>query len=75
VVGTILGGRRWHGSQKGCERAGALPPKYRGRGPPDLRKQCTGCGAVWLARLTGGQEVPGSNPGSPTKQSQVRGHN
>jgi hypothetical protein len=26
----------------------------------------TGCGAAWLARLTGGQEVPGSNPGSPT---------
>ena len=25
-----------------------------------------GCGAAWLARLTGGQEVPGSNPGSPT---------
>src|SRR5687768_1073965 len=25
----------------------------------------TGCGAVWLARLTGGQEVAGSNPVSP----------
>ncbi len=28
----------------------------------------TGCGAAWLARLTGGQEVPGSNPGSPTSR-------
>jgi hypothetical protein len=26
----------------------------------------TGCGAAWLARLSGGQEVPGSNPGTPT---------
>ncbi len=25
----------------------------------------TGCGAVWLARLTGGQKVAGSNPVSP----------
>ena len=31
----------------------------------------TGCGAAWLARLTGGQEVPGSNPGSPTAQRQA----
>ena len=29
----------------------------------------TGCGAVWLARLTGGQEVGGSNPLSPTASS------
>jgi hypothetical protein len=33
----------------------------------NLGKHITGCGAAWLARLTGGQEVPGSNPGSPTK--------
>ncbi len=26
----------------------------------------TGRGAAWLARLSGGQEVPGSNPGAPT---------
>ena len=32
----------------------------------DCRKS-TGCGAAWLTRLTGGQEVPGSNPGSPTR--------
>ena len=33
----------------------------------------TGCGAAWLARLTGGQEVPGSNPGSPTSEVPVSG--
>jgi hypothetical protein len=37
----------------------------------DNRKTSTiensGCGAAWLARLLGVQEVPGSNPGSPTK--------
>src|SRR6266567_9378039 len=32
----------------------------------------TGCGAAWLARLTGGQEVAGSNPASPTRKVQVR---
>ncbi len=31
-----------------------------------LESQITGCGAAWLARLTGGQEVAGSNPASPT---------
>ena len=34
-----------------------------------VRQYKTGCGAAWLARLTGGQEVPGSNPGSPTTQA------
>lgn len=28
----------------------------------------TGCGAAWLARLSGGQEVPSSNLGSPTTE-------
>ena len=32
----------------------------------------TGCSAVRLARLTGGQEVAGSNPASPTTKVQVR---
>ena len=44
-----------------------------------LRKRCTfaplfarasGCSAVRLARLLWEQEVPGSNPGTPTKQQQ-----
>jgi quercetin dioxygenase-like cupin family protein len=31
----------------------------------------SGCGAAWLARLLGVQEVPGSNPGSPTNSSKT----
>src|SRR6266568_5779527 len=27
-----------------------------------------GCGAAWLARLSGGQEVPSSNLGTPTAE-------
>jgi hypothetical protein len=33
------------------------------------RTKPTGCGAAWLARLSGGQEVPGSNPGTPTDRA------
>ncbi len=29
----------------------------------------TGRGAVWLARLHGVQEAPGSNPGAPTRKN------
>ncbi len=29
----------------------------------------TGCSAAWLARLTGGQKVAGSNPVTPTKKN------
>jgi hypothetical protein len=29
----------------------------------------SGRGAAWLARLLGVQEVPGSNPGGPTKRT------
>ena len=32
---------------------------------PTLSASSTGCSAAWLARLTGGQEVDGSNPSSP----------
>jgi len=34
-----------------------------------LQSPSPGCGAVWLARLTGGQEVGGSNPLSPTERN------
>ena len=30
-------------------------------------RRLTGCSAAWLARLTGGQEVDGSNPSSPIR--------
>jgi hypothetical protein len=40
---------------------------------PLLGSSAPGCGAVWLARLTGGQEVGGSNPLSPTKIAGQRG--
>src|SRR5882757_2986228 len=33
---------------------------------PCVRLKTSGCGAAWLARLLGVQEVPGSNPGRPT---------
>src|ERR1022692_968076 len=39
------------------------PPWYDGK----KGSKKSGCGAAWLARLLGVQEVPGSNPGGPTK--------
>lgn len=30
-----------------------------------LDGEVTGCGAAWIARLTGGQKVAGSNPVTP----------
>ncbi len=35
-------------------------------GPPAPTFGRSGCGAAWLARLTGGQKVAGSNPVTPT---------
>ncbi len=55
------------GTRQGTPRA-TPGAKSRSR----WRSRGTGCGAAWLARLTGGQEVPGSNPGSPTMKVQVR---
>lgn len=31
----------------------------------------TGCGSAWLEHLTGGQEIVGSNPATPTDQRSV----
>ncbi len=39
----------------------------RGAGAACGRIRSSGRGAAWLARLLGVQEVPGSNPGGPTK--------
>ncbi len=36
--------------------------------PADTITTLTGCGAVGLARRSGGPKVPGSSPGSPTKK-------
>src|SRR5262249_4520258 len=38
----------------------------QGRPRASLRSAATGRGAAWLARQSGGLEVPGSNPGAPT---------
>ena len=34
-------------------------------------EKATGCGAAWLARLTGGQKVAGSNPVTPTRLTTI----
>ncbi len=57
------------GRLQACPRAGMLG----GASPGQRVEGHTGCGAAWLARLTGGQEVAGSNPASPTRKGQVRG--
>lgn len=44
-----------------CDSAGLRGVSPSGEALPER----TGCGAAWLARLTGGQEVAGSNPVSP----------
>ena len=64
------------------------PPGARpvgGPGPPPIqgaegrrRPRAVGCGstgrgAAWLARLTGGQKVAGSNPAGPTDESDRQG--
>ncbi len=49
-------------------RADAKEPRASER--TALPGSLSGCGAAWLARLTGGQEVAGSNPVSPTKLKQ-----
>src|SRR5207245_7247175 len=67
--------RRSDGPGAACAASLAMPPK---RPPDSLGRPLTpggdkvevetGCGAAWLARLSGGQEVPGSNPGTPTRE-------
>jgi hypothetical protein len=52
----------------------ALRGRFRDRSGPAARLMTlTGCGAAWLARLTGGQEVGSSNLPSPTGTYQVDG--
>ena len=57
-AGVVVGRARSLGfGQRG--RRGLLSPSGRG----DIR--LAGCSAAWLARLTGGQKVGGSNPPTP----------
>ena len=48
------------------EPAENMDAKRLVRRDPDAKLTTSGCGAAWLARLLGVQEVPGSNPGGPT---------
>ena len=58
----------------GCNRVVGTGNELR-LGSVELRLHMhTGCGAAWLARLSGGQEVGSSNLPSPTKLALVRGH-
>ena len=58
----VLGGRsdRRRNPRGGMERQKSSVQRIKGH---------TGCGAAWLARLTGGQEVAGSSPASPTQNT------
>ena len=52
--------------------AGGRPPAickslHGLRALEDLSQVLTGCSAAWLARLTGGQKVAGSNPVTPIR--------
>jgi hypothetical protein len=46
-----------------------LPSRKGNMCPEQEQSSKTGCGAAWLARLTGGQEVGSSNLPSPTQKS------
>ena len=67
--GTAVGG---DAVSKAPGGQAAVPARHREGNPPLVGssrvpgQSSTGCGAAWLARLTGGQEVAGSNPASPT---------
>src|SRR5579885_761132 len=55
INGRSLRGRHQRAASGGCHVKMEKPGK-------------SGRGAAWLARLLGVQEVPGSNPGGPTKR-------
>ena len=61
------GGSRW--PPAGCATTPTSATASR-RSRPVGSPRHTGCGAAWLARLTGGQEVAGSNPASPTTKAE-----
>ena len=57
----------------GAARRPVAPRRAVGHGArPRLHCPRTGRGAAWLARLTGGQKVAGSNPAGPTDENERR---
>ena len=65
--------RRRAPSSASCTMASRLLHVPRTGAGFEVTSNTAGCGAAWLARLTGGQEVPGSNPGSPTRKASSGG--
>ena len=56
------------GSAVGAAPDAPRPHAGGGRERPTVTLLVTGRGAAWLARLTGGQKVAGSNPAGPTDE-------
>src|SRR3954468_10883441 len=58
------------GQETGSATVSARPaPDFAASNPsPSANLGPTGRGAAWLARLSGGQEVPSSNLGAPTRE-------
>ena len=82
VVATFAGGEPGPGSARAGDGGGpAREASANGPGkrPADAAVVWraaplggrTGCGAAWLARCVRDAEVPGSNPGSPTRQNLI----
>jgi hypothetical protein len=63
--------RRWGMGPVAPGQSSHLGPSREPPRPAARVNLFTGCGAAWLARLTGGQEVGSSNLPSPTTKMQV----
>jgi len=59
-------------SRQGEVPAGAIPSSRPESSRGQVESSHTGRGAAWLARLTGGQKVGGSNPPGPTSRTAGR---
>ena len=57
---------------KPAHHSGIMRP-FGEEADPAILLPLSGCSAAWLARLTGGQKVVGSNPASPTPHSEAEG--
>ena len=68
--------RNWLGARRGTRECVAASKHYvafRRDLDPAILLPLSGCSAAWLARLTGGQKVVGSNPASPIRSGQTEG--